>query len=369
MIVLALICLLTVAFTWAGYPALVAILASLRSRPHGRPAPAQRRVTVVLATIGGDDLVRERVRDLEQTTYPHDCLEIVVSLDARRAASHVAIDAGSIPVRVVAGDEPGGKASALNAAIRVASGDILVFTDVAQRFDPDTITRLATALDADERLGAVSGALQTNDAPGRFSVANAYWQLERWLRRNEARVHSAVGVTGAVYAMQRALWVPLPPGLILDDLFTPMQLVLRGYRVGFDERALAHDFRHFAPREEFRRKARTLTGVLQLCAWLPAVLAPTRNPIWLQFVSHKLLRLATPYLLALGGAAILCRLAQTQSLSFPAWVYATAVGVALTPLLVSRRVREGVAGAVYMQAAAVKATVNALRGHWDVWQS
>ena len=40
---------------------------------------------------------------------------------------------------------------------------------------------------------------------------------------------------------------------------------------------------------------RTLTGVIQVCAWLPGVLNPLRNRIWLQFVFHKLLRLLTPY--------------------------------------------------------------------------
>ena len=90
----------------------------------------------------------------------------------------------------------------------------------------------------------------------------------------EARIHSAIGVTGAIYAMRRELWAALPQGLILDDLYAPMQVVLRGYRVGFCDAAIATDARRFTPKDEYRRKARTLTGVLQLCAWLPSVLSP-----------------------------------------------------------------------------------------------
>ncbi|MFN8580276.1 MAG: glycosyltransferase [Gemmatimonadaceae bacterium] len=369
MIVFAIACILTVAFTWGGYPLLVAALASVRGKAAPRPTAKPVRVSVVLATIADDAAVERRLADLERTNFPHHRLEIVVAIDYRRDADAVHFRHGDVAVKVVRGDAPGGKASALNAGVRAATGDLLVFTDVAQQFEPNTIPRLVAALASDERLGAVSGALHIERSPGRFSIANAYWQLERWLRRNEARLHSAVGVTGAVYAMQRALWVPLPDGLILDDLYTPMQLVLRGYRVGFDEQALAYDARHFAPREEYRRKARTLTGVLQLCAWLPAVVMPTRNPIWVQFVSHKLLRLATPYLVLFGGATLVWWLVATHRSSIAPWAFAALGAIALVPALVSRRVREGVSGAAYMQLAAMKATVNALRGHWDVWQS
>ena len=42
---------------------------------------------------------------------------------------------------------------------------------------------------------------------------------------------------------------------------------------------------------------RTLSGNLQLAAVLPQSLLPWRNPIWVQFVSHKLLRLVVPWVL------------------------------------------------------------------------
>jgi cellulose synthase/poly-beta-1,6-N-acetylglucosamine synthase-like glycosyltransferase len=329
---------------------------------------AHVRVSVVVATIGDDDAIRERVRDLARSQYPADLLDVVIALDARRTPATVSVPVGDLRVCIVRGDAPGGKAMALNAGVRAATGDVLVFTDLAQRFEPETIPRLVAALAADQRLGAVSGALQLGEASGRFSVANLYWRMERQLRGNEARIHSAVGVTGAVYAMRRGLWAPLPEGLILDDLYAPMQLVLRGYRVGLEERARAHDARHFAPEEEYRRKARTLTGVLQLCAWLPAVLSPTRNPIWLQFVSHKLLRLATPYLLLAATAVAVWRLLGVKPFGLPTWTWGAALVVALAPVGLSRRLREAAMGALYMQAALVKAATNALRGEWDVWQ-
>jgi hypothetical protein len=358
-------------YVWVGYPILVRLLASGRRLEEYGPAKGGPSVSVILATREPDSAIRDRLTDLILTNYAADNLQIIVALDSRRQPSQADLPVMAVPVRVIVGDGPGGKAAALNAGVRAASGEILVFTDTGQRFGADTIGYLVSALGSDQRLGAVSGALQIEQhaADSRHSLGDWYWAYEKRLRAFEARVHSAVGVTGAVYAMRRECWSPLPSGLILDDLFTPMRLVLDRYRVGFEERAVATDSRHFAPTAEYQRKARTLTGVLQLCVWLRPVLNPFRNPIWLQFVTHKLLRLLTPYLIVVGaisGGGVLAR--SVDVTVTPAAIGWTAV-VATIPIAVSERLRELLWRGLLMQAAILKATFNALRGDWDVWRS
>jgi hypothetical protein len=228
---------------------------------------------------------------------------------------------------------------------------------------------LSESLD-DRRFGAVSGALQIGTDGVARTLAERYWLFEKWLREKEALVHSTVGVTGAVYAMQRSCWLDLPAGLLLDDVYAPMQLVLRGFRVGFRADARAFDERRFAPAQEYRRKARTLTGVVQLCMWLPELLVPWRNPIWAQFVFHKLLRLATPILLTtmlLAFAAWLITLIGDTAPTLAISLGAAAVLSASLLLVVSRKLREGLMMVAAMQAAVVRATVNGMRGRWDVW--
>ena len=48
---------------------------------------------------------------------------------------------------------------------------------------------------------------------------------------------------------------------------------------------------------EFQRKTRTLAGNYQILRLEPRLLVPFVNPVWLQFVSHKLGRLIVPYAL------------------------------------------------------------------------
>jgi len=159
--------------------------------------------------------------------------------------------------------------------------------------------------------------------------------------------------------------------VLCDDLYIPMELVLRGYRIGFCADAVAVDERRFAAPQEYARKVRTLTGVLQVCVWLPAVLLPIRNPIWPQFVCHKLLRLLTPYLVvvALAAAAAAAAFAAVeQSSTAGPILIAAALGVPLALWTLSRRARSAVAMGVAMQVAVVRATWHGLRGDWDVWR-
>ena len=129
-----------------------------------------------------------------------------------------------------------------------------------------------------------------------------YWRFEKWLRRTESRLDSMVSVTGCIAAVRRELFPTLPAGTILDDVYWPLAVAMRGHRVIHEERARAFDRLPEKTRDEFRRKVRTLAGNFQLMARMPAALLPWRNRLWWQFVSHRVLRLVVPWaLLALLG--------------------------------------------------------------------
>jgi cellulose synthase/poly-beta-1,6-N-acetylglucosamine synthase-like glycosyltransferase len=368
--VVSLACIVTV---WALYPAAVGLTAAVSRRRGGDVAlapAAPPHVTAIVATRADPVAVRERVDDLLRSAYPPSSLDVVVAYDAR-TPEPIATWSGadSERVQVVRGDEPGGKATALNAGVRAARGDVLVFADSGQRFGPDAVALLVHAL-ARTGVGAASGRLEL--AAGSNAPAlplRLYWSLERWLRRREADVHSAIGVTGAIYAMHRALWTPLPAGLILDDLYVPMRLVLGGQRVAFVDEARAYETRATTDGNEYRRKVRTLTGVLQLCAWLPQTLAPWRNPVWPQFVTHKLLRLLTPYWLLVGVVWLLVVVGQRVG---AVWLVAAAIAFVAALQLRSRPIRalrSAVVSSILVQVATVRATANGARGRWDVWHA
>jgi cellulose synthase/poly-beta-1,6-N-acetylglucosamine synthase-like glycosyltransferase len=180
-----------------------------------------------------------------------------------------------------------------------------------------------------------------------------YWKYEKWLRRHEGLVGSTLGVTGAIYAMRRRLWRPLPEDTILDDVLGPMRIVLQRYRVIFDHTAHAFDETAADAAVETRRKVRTLAGNFQLLALEPRLVVPGLNPVWFQFVSHKLGRLLVPYALA-------TTLVTSLWLAPASWIYATAAAgqlafyalAAYGAVLDRRARRQAASGAEVMREAA-----------------
>lgn len=345
------------------------LLASARSAPAHPVVGPQETVTVVFVTRETVPVIRARVENLLDTAFPGERLDIIVVLDAAGSLSTPEQIGDLGPrVQVIYGDAPGGKAAGVNAGMRAATGKNVVFADSFQIFTRDTIPRLVGALQA-PGFAAVSGRLALAPAEDAVSPIHLYWAYETWLRGCEARWHSCVGVFGPVNAIKAEHWAPLRPGLILDDVYTPMRLVLAGHRVGFVYNALAIDIRSSKPDSEYRRKVRTLTGNIQLCLWMPAVLNPFYNPIWVQFVCHKVGRLLTPYAIFFAVVAGLGITAERIG-NIPV-VVPTLLLLAFFVTLSSSALRQGIARlgtwVLSMQAAVVMATVNGVRGRWDVW--
>jgi cellulose synthase/poly-beta-1,6-N-acetylglucosamine synthase-like glycosyltransferase len=370
----AIICGLVLLVPWVLYP-LGMHLAGLLLRRRtvtARRAPS-RRVSIVIATRETPGAIADRVANCLAGTYPADLLQVVVSLDAGGATLEAVRAAIQEPrVLVLRGNGGPGKAESLNTGVAAADGEIVVLTDTHQRFNDDTVAELVASLGSDSRLGAVSGCLEIPATRQWNSPLGWYWRAERQLRENEARIHSSVGVSGSVYAIWHRLWQSLPSGLLLDDLYVPMLVVLGGHRIGFSRRAIATDLRCTEPQQEYQRKVRTLTGNLQLMAWLPQVLLPTHNPIWPQFVCHKLLRLLTPYALlglllwtVVQGALLLTPQGRTTALGL---LLVIGVWLHLERGVFAKEVRLVLAWLVLLQAAPVAAAVNGLRGRWNVWR-
>lgn len=149
--------------------------------------------------------------------------------------------------------------------------------------------------------------LPERKAPERPEGLGLYWRYEKAVRRAESRFGSTVVYTGAVSAVRRSLFAPLPEDTLVDDLVTPLRVIRQGYRVIFEPEARAVDWISPVPGHEFARKVRTLAGLMQTTVNLHQFVGPLSPWAWWQFVSHKALRLVVPYALvsALLSSALL----------------------------------------------------------------
>jgi poly-beta-1,6-N-acetyl-D-glucosamine synthase len=280
-------------------------------------------LSIILAARNEAGRLPARVRNLIALPYPGR-REILVVSDGSSDNPAAALAMFGDAIRLIE-VPPGGKPQALNAGVAAACGDILVFADARQTFSPGALIALARGFD-DPRVGGVTGELVLDAETGASDESTIregvglYWRYEKWLRRHESAVWSTLGATGAIYALRRSLWQPLPADTLLDDVLAPMRAVLAGFRVVFEEGARAYDRTSPDAAAEGRRKRRTLAGNYQILWQEPRLLVPFVNPVWLQYLSHKIGRLVVPW--ALVGAFLASGIMAASS-----WLYAAALGV------------------------------------------
>ena len=343
---------LVLGYTYVGYPLLIRVWARLRGRPHQR-RQMNPPVSIVVVAHNEAPRILRRIENLLELDYEADRLEIVIasdgSSDATVALANTFQTAG---VRVLAFDAHRGKPAVLNDVVPHLRGEIVVLMDVRQAIAKDAIRMLVNNF-ADAGIGAVSGELVLTGSEerdgategmmdgrmdgrmdGHMSGIGFYWRYEKFIRLNESRVDSTIGVTGALYAIRRALFEPIPADTILDDVLIPMQIARKGYRVLFEPGALATEALGDSPAVEFRRKVRTIAGNFQLLVQHPWLLNPFANRLWLQTVSHKLFRLLCPAFLVLVLVAnffLLEFLVYQVALALQVLFYAAALAAHLAP--------------------------------------
>lgn len=364
-------CLCGLMAVYALYPGFMALVGRPPESPPETGCPPT--VTVAIAAYNEAGVIASKLRSCLEQDYPADRLDVVLVSDGSTDATAArARELGDDRLRVIQLRKNSGKAAALNAAMEETAGEIVVLTDARQLLEETAIRRLVAHF-RDPAIGAVSGDLRYDreQESGLQRALHRYWDYEKRIRLGEARVHSCVGATGALYAIRRSLWTDLPEDLLLDDVYTPMRIVLEGYRVLFEPRAWASDVASVQDDDEYRRRVRTLTGNYQLLFVLPGLLSPVRNPVWLQYAMHKLGRLISPLLLAglLAGAALSEGPVYEMAFGVQAgfWIAILIMMVSRSQVRFARSLVLPYAFAM-AQGAAVQAFVHCLRREWRVWK-
>jgi cellulose synthase/poly-beta-1,6-N-acetylglucosamine synthase-like glycosyltransferase len=321
--------LLTVAFltalialTWVyiGYPCAVALTARVRPmrlRPSERPAT----MTVAIAVHDEAGHVSERIADaLAQDGPASPVLEVIVGSDGSTDGTVAVVEAmarADPRVRLLALPRAG-QTPTQHALFEAARADVVVLTDAETRFAPGALARLVAPF-GDPRVGAATGRLEWRDEGATATSRNEglYWRYERRVRDLESRAGWLTAVTGAVLAVRRTSYRPVPATASMDHLL-PLYVREQGGLVVYVPDAVATDRPISGLREQFRSRTRTATRGIRANLSMAIRLAPWRRPtaalaIW----SHKLLRWATPLL---GFVAVLAATGLALSGVTIAWV-------------------------------------------------
>ena len=294
------------AWVYLGYPAVLFLLA--RSRPVVlRPTQPVPTLSVAIAVHDEEAHIAERIADvLAQAASGALIVEVLIGSDGSAdGTDRIVSDLSAADPRIRLLSLPrGGQTPTQAAMFAAAQGDVVVLTDAETRYAPGCLAALAEAL-RDPRVGCVTGRLEWRDEAATATSAQEglYWRYERRVREMESRAGLLTAVTGALLAVRRSTYRPVPPTASMDHLL-PLYVREAGGLVVYVPSAVATDRPISGLREQFRNRTRTATRGIRSNLSMAGRLAPWRRPgaalaIW----SHKVLRWATPWFVVTAGLA------------------------------------------------------------------
>lgn len=284
------------AYIYVGYPLLIWMLSRV-SRRRIATGPARPSMTLILPVYNEQDVLAEKLENALALDYDAP-LEILVVNDGSTDRS--AAIAGSFAGRGVRFVDlaRGGKAAALNAAAREARHDVLVFSDANAMLERDALLRLAENF-ADPEVGGVCGNKKYRVRRGSDVTEvgeNLYWRYDKWQKQLESRLGSIFAADGTLYAIRRALYVPIGDPAQADDIAISAHVVLQGFRLVYEPLAVAWEDAPAEGADEFLRKIRVTNHSVRALLNLGAALW-TSGFYSVELVSHKLLRHLAPFFL------------------------------------------------------------------------
>ena len=190
-------------YAYLGYPLLLWCVSRMRARPV-KSAAFEPTVSVVITAYNEERDLRSKLENTLALDYPRSKLENIVASDCSTdATDEIARAFASRGVSLHRQPKREGKTSAQNAAVKIARGDIILFSDATTLYQPDVL-RVMMPNFADSQVGCVAGKLIYVD-PEKTGVgrgAKSYWGYETFLKRHESRIWSLIGASGCLYAVR-----------------------------------------------------------------------------------------------------------------------------------------------------------------------
>ena len=304
--IVGVFCFLVACHPFTTYPWSLVVLQALvpkrRSLTHPAVSP-QLGCAVCVCAYNEERVIERKVQNLLALREHDPNLEILIYVDAATDGTAEILRRYVQQIDLCVGTERRGKTHGMNVLAAKARASILVFSDANVMMDGECVHDFRRYF-ADPEIGCVGGSLVYTNATASTTAASGsfYWRFEEAIKKLEMATGSMMGADGSVFAVRRSLHKP-PPEHIIDDMYVSLMVLCDGYRVIQANDAWAYEESVTAAPEEFRRKIRIACQAFNVHRLIWPQLRQLDRLTLYKYVSHKLIRWFTIYLLALSALA------------------------------------------------------------------
>ena len=299
MIVIFWLSVLTVFFAYFGYPLTLALLAKSNSKKIIKESITPP-LTLIITACNEEKRIREKLENTSALDYPFDLLQVIIASDGSTdATNEIVQEYAEHGFELLALPERQGKENAQKEAVSHATGEVIVFSDVATRIDSHGLKAIAANF-ADLSIGCVSSVDKVLDKDGQPCGEGAYVRYEMWLRDLESKVSSLVGLSGSFFAARKEVCQDFS-GEMQSDFRTVLNSMKLGLRGVSDPDAIGYYPDVADNKREFNRKVRTvLRGQTVFFKNLEFLNCFRYGIFSYQYFCHKLLRWLVPVFMVIA---------------------------------------------------------------------
>lgn len=286
-------------YGFIGYPCLLYVLTKIIKNRINRKEREDLTVTMIIAAYNEEDVIAAKLKNTLNLSYPGEKLEIIVASDGSTDRTDEIVKSFSekgIVLKRVEGRK--GKTEAQNQCVKIASGEIILFSDANAFYSKNAIRKIIRNFN-DDKVGGVCGNLvYYNEKDKSDDHENTYWKFEKFLKQKESDLGTLLGANGSIYAIRKDLYVPLANHLI-SDLVEPLKVVQKGYRFVYENEAISLEiFDTDTFSQAYNRKVRiNVRSIIGLYHSRFLINLTKYGFTTIQFLSHKVLRYLMPFLL------------------------------------------------------------------------
>ena len=289
-------CFFIVFYTYIGYGFLLWLLVKLKEAFVPTPVmpvsnPEFPEVTLFITAYNESRVVEEKMKNSLSIDYPKEKLHILWVTDGSSDDTVEKLQC-YMNIHLLHQPERRGKTAAMNRGMQSVNTPLTVFTDANTMINREAIREIARLMN-DPNVGCVAGEkrILKQEKESATGGEGLYWHYESTLKDLDARLYTAVGAAGELFAIRTSLFEKMPEDTLLDDFILSMRIAQKGYRIAYCKKAYAIENASKNIREERKRKVRISAGGIQSVIRLKALFNAFRYG-WLsfQYVSHRVLR-------------------------------------------------------------------------------
>lgn len=286
-------------YSYIGYPASLYILGLFRKK-NVIKKDIFPYITIIITAYNEEKRIRGKIQNTLEIIYPKDNLQIIVASDGSSDSTNEIVESfKNTGIQLLAIPIRSGKEKAQKEALKIARGEVIIFTDVATILEPMGLKKIVSNF-ADPTVGCVSSEDRFIGRDGKPSGEGFYVRYEMMLRRLESELNSLVGLSGSFFAARKSACQDFQ-GDMQSDFRTLLTCVKMGLRGISDPEATGSYLDVSDSSREFDRKVRTILRGLTVYFRHMEFLNIFKYGLFsYQYFCHKLLRWLVPVFLILA---------------------------------------------------------------------